>query len=298
MSGRVSTAEARQISLKGVLLDHLALVKPGIIALVIVSALAGMYIAQRGLPAPALVFWTLLGTAFSTAGAAALNNYIDRDIDFVMRRTSGRPLPSGLISPLKALYCGLALSAISVVILTAHVNKAAALYSTAALFIYVIPYTLMTKRSTPLATFVGGVGGALPPVIGYAAIKPVPDIWALTLFLIIFAWQHPHFWSLALKYMDEYKSAGVMNLPVKRGVDETKRQIAIWAFVLAAVSILPYVVGMAGLFYLAGAMAAGVLFFSLSLWFVFSGRKVAMSLFFFSLVHLPLLYCLIIVDIR
>ena len=298
MTGRVSTATSvRQFSIRGALVDYVTLLKPGIIALVLVSTLAGMYIAERGLPPAGLIFWALLGTAFSTAGAAALNNYLDRDIDQIMKRTSGRPLPAGCITPRMALICGLALSVASAAVLVRHVNVPAALYSTAALLIYVIPYTLLTKRKTPLATFVGGVGGALPPVIGYVAVKPELDVFAVTLFMIIFAWQHPHFWSLALKYREEYASANVMNLPVKRGIDETKKQIVVWAGVLALVSALPYIVGMAGSLYLVSAIAAGMAFLIMSVWFLLSQRKVAMSLFFFSIVHLPLLYCLIIVDL-
>ncbi|MBI4667391.1 MAG: protoheme IX farnesyltransferase [Nitrospinae bacterium] len=287
----------RQVTIRSAVLDYLVLIKPGIVALVLVSTLGGMYIAQKGLPATPLVFWSLVGIALSTAGAATLNNFIDRDIDTIMRRTSGRPLPSGSITPKMALVIGLVTSALSVVVFAKYVNMMAMFLSTAAIFIYAIPYTLLSKRVTPLATFIGGVGGALPPVIGYAAVKPGLDVVAFTLFLIIFAWQHPHFWALALKYRDEYASAGVRNLPVARGVLETKKQILVWASLLAMVSTLPFIIGVAGKAYLACAMVSGVVFVAMSLWFLRSSRPVAMCLFHYSIVHLPLLFTVMVVDI-
>lgn len=296
MTGRtVATAESR-VSARPALLEYAILIKPGIVAMVLISTLAGMYIAQKGLPPYHLIIWTLAGIAMSTAGAATLNNYIDRDIDHVMLRTNSRPLPSGGIQPYRALALGLALSILSAAVLYNYVNWLSAAVSTAAIFNYVVMYTLWSKRSTPLATFIGGVGGATPPVIGYIAVRPELDLTALVLFLIIFAWQHPHFWSLALKYVDEYKAAGVMNLPVARGVGETKRQIALWATILAVVSLFPYFTGMAGKTYLTCAAVSGVAFMGMSFWFLFSARKVAMPLFYYSIVHLPLLFCALLLD--
>lgn len=279
------------------LLDYVVLVKPFIIVLVLIATLSGMYIAAKALPETSLIIWTLIGIALSSAGACTLNNYIDRDIDLVMKRTSTRPLPAGAIAPAKALYTGLAMGFASTVIFWVFVNPVAALLSLAALFIYVVPYTLFTKRKTPYATFIGGVGGALPPIIGYAAVQPALDVYALALFLVIFAWQHPHFWSLALKYRFEYARADVRNLPVVKGVDTTKRHITAWATIMVFVSTLPYFLGMAGVLYLVSALAVGLLFLGMSIRFLVSDRQVDMSLFFFSLVHLPILYCMMIVDI-
>lgn len=297
MAGRTVAEVKSGVPTKSAFLEYAILVKPGIVAMVLISTLGGMYIAQRGLPAYNLVFWTLVGIGMSTAGAATLNNYIDRDIDTIMRRTSGRPLPSGGILPYKALALGIALSVLSAAILYAFVNPLSAAISTAAIFNYVVMYTLWSKRRTPLATFIGGLGGATPPVIGYVAVRPELDQTALVLFLIIFAWQHPHFWSLALKYVEEYKAAGVMNLPVKRGVTETKRQIALWSVILAEASLLPYITGMTGVAYLACAALSGAVFIGMSTWFLLSGRKVAMALFFFSIVHLPLLFCVMLLNL-
>lgn len=297
MIGRTVAEENSRVSARPALLSYAILTKPGIVVMVLISTLAGMYIAQKGLPSYHLVIWTLLGIGMSTAGAATLNNYLDRDIDLIMRRTSGRPIPSGGVQPYRALALGLALSIMSAFVLYNHVNWLSAVISTAAIFNYVVMYTLWSKRNTPLATFIGGVGGATPPVIGYVAVRPELDLTALVLFLIIFAWQHPHFWSLALKYVDEYKAAGVMNLPVVRGVGETKRQIALWASLLAVVSLFPYLTGMAGAAYLTCASVSGAVFMGMSFWFLFSVRKVAMPLFYYSIVHLPLLFCALLLDL-
>lgn len=297
MEGRTVAGAGVEVSSRPALLTYAILIKPGIVAMVLISTLAGMYIAQKGLPSYHLIVWTLLGIGMSTAGAATLNNYLDRDIDLIMRRTSGRPIPSGGVQPYRALALGLALSIMSAFVLYNYVNWLSAAVSTAAIFNYVVMYTLWSKRTTPLATFIGGVGGATPPVIGYIAVRPELDLTALSLFLIIFAWQHPHFWSLALKYVDEYKAAGVQNLPVARGVAETKRQIALWASLLAAASLVPYFTGLAGAAYLACAAVSGVTFMGMSFLFLFSARKVAMPLFYYSIVHLPLLFCILLLDL-
>lgn len=283
--------------LRFLLTEYLVLVKPFIIALVLIATLSGMYIAGGGLPQVSLIIWTLTAIGLATAGAAALNNFIDKDIDSIMERTQSRPLPAGSIAADKALLAGLSLSVLAVLTSYYLVNPMVALLNAAAIFIYVIPYTLITKRRTPIATFVGGVGGALPPVIGYAAVKPELDVVALALFLIIFTWQHPHFWSLALKYKGEYEKAGVNNLPVVRGYESTKRNIVLWATLMVPASVLPYILGMAGGLYLACALFSSGLFLSLAVWFLFSTRKVAMSLFAYSIIHLPFLFCMMVVDI-
>ncbi len=283
--------------LRFLLTEYLILVKPFIIALVLIAALSGMYIAGGGLPHAPLIVWTLVGIGLATGGAATLNNYIDKDIDSLMERTQSRPLPAGSIGAHNALATGLFLSVLSVFVSWYFVNPTVAFLNAAAIFIYVIPYTLITKRRTPIATFVGGVGGALPPVIGYAAVKPELDVFALAMFLVIYTWQHPHFWSLALKYKSEYARAGVNNLPVVRGYESTKRSIVVWATLMVPTSVLPFILGMAGDLYLVCALVSSVLFLSLSVWFLFSTRKIAMNLFAYSIIHLPFLFCMMVVDI-
>jgi len=287
----------KQVTWRRLVSPYIIVAKPGIVALVLVATLSGMYMASHGLPGYSLIFWTLFGVGLSTAGAAALNNYIDRDIDLIMRRTRKRPLPSGAVAPGNVLITGLVLSVFSVLVIWWYVNMTTAILTASAILIYVVPYTMFSKRRTPLATFIGGVGGALPPVIGYSAVKPHLDVYALALFLIIFAWQHPHFWSLALKYMNEYKAADVRNLPVVSGVDETKKQITVWAGIMALVSVAPYFLGMSGPYYLAVAIAFGAVHLMMSINFLLSKRKVAMSLFFYSIIQLPALFCVMIIDI-
>lgn len=276
---------------------YVIVMKPGIVAMTLIATLCGMYMAGKALPAYGLIFWTLAATGMATAGAAILNNYIDRDIDVIMKRTRGRPLPSGQAPPERILIMGVAFSILSVILSAEFVNFTTSGLLAAAIFCYVILYTRLTKRRTPLATFIGGAGGALPPVIGYAAVKPELDVYALALFLIIFAWQHPHFWSLALKYIDEYRAAGVRNHPVALGVEATKRRIALWAVIMAIVTTAPYFLGMAGWVYLATAVAVGAIHIIMSLAFLMSDRKLAMSIFFFSLVQLPILYSVMLFDI-
>ncbi|MDH5509082.1 MAG: heme o synthase [Nitrospinota bacterium] len=283
---------------EGWLPPFLVVMKPGIVAMVIISALCGMYVAGPGLPtSSALVFWTMFSIGLASAAAAALNNYIDRDIDLIMKRTSGRPIPAGSLSPAGVMIFGVTGAVISVAAAFEEINTMTAALLAASIFIYVVVYTLVMKRRTPWATFVGGIGGALPPVIGYTAVRPVLDQYALAMFLIIFTWQHPHFWSLALKYIEEYKAARVNNHAVVVGVEGTKRRIALWTFILAVVSVMPWYIGMAGGIYLAGALIFGIVNFAMAMVFLFSQARLAMRIFFFSLIHLPALYLLLLLDL-
>lgn len=278
-------------------LVYIALVKPWIIGLVLVSTLGGMFIAGKTLPDISLIIWTLIGVGLATAASAALNNTIDADIDSKMTRTAVRPTASGAIDLNAALKTGLLLTFLSTMVMALGTNPIASGLTTASIFIYVVIYTYCLKRTTPLATYVGGIAGALPPVIGYAAVNQMVNIEAMALFLILYTWQHPHFWSLALKYRSEYEKAGVNNLPVAAGVDETKKQIVVWAAILAPVSILPYILGMTGLLYFGFASFMGALFLAMAVWFFLSIRTYAMSLFFFSIVHLATLFCMMVIDI-
>jgi protoheme IX farnesyltransferase len=276
---------------------YLALVKPWIIALVLVSTLGGMFVAQGTLPGGWLIVWTLLGIALATAAAASLNNAIDADIDAKMERTSRRPTAAGHVEREKALFIGLWLTIASIIVMSAGTNAIASSLTVASIFIYVVIYTYTLKRTTPLATYVGGVAGALPPVIGYAAVQPYLGIKAFILFMVLYAWQHPHFWALALKYRHDYARAGVQNLPVVAGVEETKKQIVVWSIIFLVVSLFPYFYGMVGPIYFSVASFMGVLFTALSIWFLLSKEEVAMSLFFYSIVHLSMLYCMMVVDL-
>lgn len=286
----------------GILLDKkrftglMILPKPGIVALVIVSGITGLYLGGHGVLHTRIAFWTLLGLALSTAGSAVLNNFIDRDIDSVMDRTKGRSLPSGAVSASAAYFIGTGLVLASLIIMKIAVGAQAALLTGMAVFIYVVLYSLFLKRHTPFATHIGGIAGAMPPLIGYAAAHGGIDVHAVVLFLIIVVWQQPHFWSLALKYREDYARAGVPNHAVAMGVEPTKRRIMAYVAVHLPMMILPYQVGMAGKWYLATAMTMTLVYIALTARFVFSGRDKDLAIFHFSNIYLVVVFGAMIAD--
>jgi protoheme IX farnesyltransferase len=233
--------------------DYILLTKPGIVLLVLITTLTGMYFAQRGMPPVGLVFWTLLGTGLASAGSAVLNQYFDRDIDALMERTKSRPLPLGSVAPSHAFWFGVSLLSLSFLIMFFFTNPIATFFTTLASFFYVSVYTLSLKRKSPLATEIGGVSGAMPPVIGYTAVAGSFGLEPLILFLIMFIWQPPHFWVLAIKYAQDYKTAGIPTMPVAKGVEHTKVRTLLYTAGLLPVSLLPYFYGMAGEVYFLSA---------------------------------------------
>ncbi len=287
----------KTMSYTSTLKEYLALTKPGIVTLVLVTTLGGAYIGSRGSLDPFLVFWTLVGTGLAAAGSAVLNMVLDRDIDSLMERTSARPLPRGTVNPFSAVLFGVSLLVISFLLLTFFVNLVSAVLAMLAAFSYVVLYTFLLKRKTPIATEVGGISGALPPVIGYAAVTGAIDLKALTLFLIMFMWQPPHFWVLALKYRGDYARAGIPTLPVSRGVEITKVKTLLYTVSLLPLSVIPYMIGMAGKFYLGTAVVISILYAGLTLRFLFSRKEESMKLFFFSIVYLAVLFTVLIVDL-
>jgi protoheme IX farnesyltransferase len=244
-----------------------------------------------------LVSWTLLGITLATAGSAILNNYTDRDIDRLMDRTSSRALAARLVSKNYALITGLVFVTLSIVIMMAHVNTITALLTAVAIIGYVVLYGMVLKRRSSFANQIGGLAGALPPVIGYTAVTGTLDIKTLLLFLIMAFWQQPHALSLALKYKDDYARASIPVIPVAKGVFSTKLRIAVYTFGLLPVTILPYIVGMAGHLYLFAALSLGVLYLFLAIRFLLSKRECDMSLFFYSIVYLTLLFAALVVDL-
>ncbi len=281
---------------KNTLKDHVVLTKPGIVALVLVTTLTGIYLANRGLPDPFLVFWTLIGTGFAAAGSAVLNNFIDRDIDRLMERTMSRPTAQGTVNPWIALFMGSSFILLSFFILSHYVNLISAFLAFLAAFIYVVPYTIVTKRRTEYATEIGGITGALPPVIGYTAVSGNINLEAFILFLIMFIWQPPHFWVLALKYREDYRRAGVATLPVSRGVRETKLRTLFYTLLLLPVTLLPYYMNMAGTIYLYGAIVLNIIYIVMTIRFVLSKKEVDMKLFFYSIFYLASIFTLMVID--
>ena len=223
----------------GSLRDYLTLTKPRIMVLLLITGAGGMIVGAGGLPSAGLALATLGGLALACGGASALNHVLDRDIDTHMKRTASRPVASGRVPPERALEFGLALSALSYVVLTSFVNVLAALLALAGNLFYVLVYTRWLKRTTPQNIVIGGAAGAVPPLVGYAAATGNLTLVALALFLIVFFWTPPHFWALALLIKRDYAEAGIPMLPVVRGERETTRSIVVYSFVLVAVTLLP-----------------------------------------------------------
>ncbi len=288
----------KAMSFSNTLRDYIVLTKPGIVLLVLITTLTGMYFAQRGLPNPYLIFWALLGTGLASAGSAVLNQYFERDIDSLMERTKGRPLPLGSVNPKSALILGLLLILSALLIHVSFVNLLSTFLTALASFVYVVVYTLALKRRSPLATEIGGISGALPPVIGYASALSTVDMPALILFIIMFLWQPPHFWVLAIKYAEDYKRAGIPTLPVVKGISETKLKTLMYTASLLPVSLVPTLIGMAGYVYFYSALILSLVYLGLTLKFFFSKKPNGMFLFFYSILYLALLFSIMVFDMR
>jgi len=287
----------KTISYTSTLREYLVLTKPGIVTLVLITTLGGLYIGSKGSLEPALVFWTLLGTGLAAAGSAVVNMVLDRDVDSLMVRTSGRPLPRGAVSPKGALIFGVSLLLLSLLILSLFVNLLSTALALLASFSYIVLYTFLLKRRTPIATERGGISGALPPVIGYVAGAGELDIRALILFLIMFMWQPPHFWVLALRYSEDYERARIPTLPVAGGVLATKVKTLLYTVSLLPLSLVPYAIGMTGKLYFVIALLLSLIYTAYTLLFIFSKKDYSMKLFFFSILYIAILFSAMIFDL-
>jgi protoheme IX farnesyltransferase len=284
-------------STRDVVLDYVSLSKPRIIPLLLITALGGMMMAQRGWPSTGLVVLTLLGGALAAAGAGAINCWIDRDIDGAMLRTRRRPLPDGRIAPSHALLFGIALGLAAFVLLAFWVNVLAATLAISGLLFYVFVYTLWLKRWTAQNIVIGGAAGAIPPVVGWAAVTHRVDLTALYLFAIIFLWTPPHFWALALRLRGDYARAGVPMLPVVRGEPSARRQILVYTLVLVAATLGIVLTGVLGRLYLAGALLLGIVFIALAIVNLRSARqRWSRWLFDYSIAYLGLLFAVMVAD--
>jgi heme o synthase len=282
---------------RDVVLDYVSLAKPRIIPLLLVTALGGMMMAERGWPSTGLVVLTLLGGALAAAGAGAINCWIDRDLDGEMLRTRRRPLPDGRIAPGHALLFGIVLGLAAFVLLAFWVNVLAATLAISGLLFYVFVYTLWLKRSTVQNIVIGGAAGAVPPVVGWAAVTHRVDLTAIYLFAVIFLWTPPHFWALALRLKADYARAQVPMLPVVRGEAAARRQILLYTLVLVAVTLTVVVTGALGLLYLAGAVLLGGGFIGLALVNLRSRRqRWSRLLFDYSIAYLGLLFVVMVAD--
>src|SRR5437868_10452573 len=296
MDVRTGRRSARS-SVRDVVMDYVSLAKPRIIPLLLITALGGMMVAERGWPSTGLVVLTLLGGALAAAGAGAINCWIDRDIDGEMLRTRRRPLPDGRIAPGHALLFGIVLGLLAFLLLAFWVNVLAATLAISGLLFYVFVYTLWLKRWTVQNIVIGGAAGAVPPVVGWAAVTHRVDLTAIYLFAVIFLWTPPHFWALALRLKGDYARARVPMLPVVRGEAVARRQILLYTLVLVAVTLAVVVTGALGLLYLAGAAVLGSVFIALAVVNLRNQRqRWSRLLFDYSIAYLGLLFAVMVAD--
>jgi protoheme IX farnesyltransferase len=282
--------------LRQIVADYIALTKPGIMSLLLATTLCAMLIAARGLPPFWLVAVTLLGGVFAAAGANVLNCFIDRDIDAQMARTRNRAIAAGRVSPEAALTFGVTLTVASVLLLGLAVNATAAALALAGNLFYVFVYSKWLKRSTPYNIVIGGAAGAVPPLVGWAAVTGELSPLAWGLFAIVFAWTPPHFWALALLKQGEYTRASVPMLPVVSGEAETRRQIVVYTAVLFLVCLALTPLGL-GAIYLGSALLLNGVFF----WYAIRlyrqpSKRIARQMFFYSLWYLALLFAATVLD--
>ena len=295
MLGSIAAQRAR--SLREAALAYLSLTKPRIIMLLVITTIPAMILAEGGWPSPWLMLATVTGGAVVAGGANAMNCYFDRDIDGLMGRTRDRPVPAGQIEPERAAVFGILLGGAGFLALETFANLLAALLTLGAFAFYVVVYTLLLKRTTSLNIVIGGAAGAMPPVVGWAAVTGEVGLPALVLFGIVMLWTPPHFWALALNHDGDYARAGVPMLPVVVGRDETRRHILLHSLALVAVSLLLPVSGATGLIYLGAAVPLGGLFLlhAYRLWRETSARA-ASALFRYSILYLALLFAAVAVD--
>jgi protoheme IX farnesyltransferase len=292
----VRVRRARERSL-ATLRDYIALTKPRIISLLLLTTVTTMFAADPSGPALSAILWTMLGGYLAAGGAGAINHYIDRDRDARMARTRGRPLVAGRIEPLHGLAFGIVLGVLATVQLAATVNALAAALALAGLLGYVFVYTVWLKPLTPQNIVIGGAAGAMPPLVGWAAATGGLAIEALYPFGIVFLWTPPHFWALSLLIKDEYARIGVPMLPVVRGEEVTRRQIVVYAVILVAFTLLPAATGFLGAFYAAAAVLLGAAFVGLAVRLLrHPSRPAALRLYLSSLAYLALLFCAMAAD--
>jgi protoheme IX farnesyltransferase len=277
--------------------DYVALTKPRIISLLLLTTVAAMFVADPAGPPLGTIVWTMLGGYLAAGGAGAINHYLDRERDARMARTRRRPLPSGRIAPGHGLAFGIALGAIAVVQLAATVNVLAAALSLVGLLGYVLVYTAWLKPLTPQNIVIGGSAGAVPPLVGWAAATGGLDLDALWLFGVVFLWTPPHFWALALLIKDDYARTGVPMLPVVRGEPATRRQILVYSAILATATLLPWLTGLFGLAYAAAAATLGAGFIALAAALQSRpSRRAALRVYLASLAYLALLFSAMALD--
>ena len=277
--------------------DYYQLTKPKVVALLLLTAWVGMMLAQPELPAFDVLVVSMLGIGLLSSAAAALNHVLDQRIDAQMARTHHRPVARGRISSERAVVFSLVLAAIGFVVLHAAVNPLTAWLTLASLFGYAVVYTMYLKRATPQNIVIGGLAGAMPPLLGWTAMTGEIAAEPLLLVMIIFAWTPPHFWALAIHRRDDYAKVNMPMLPVTHGIEFTKTAIFLYTLILFLVCLMPYLMGMTGAIYLVGTVLLNLWFMGYAWQLKFHAKAdTAIKTFRFSIVHLMLLFLLLLVD--
>lgn len=279
--------------------DYGTLMKPRITLLALVTTFVGFWIAGTAFSSFTLMF-TLIGTALGSSSASTLNNYVDRELDQKMSRTRERSLPSGRIEPNRALVFGILLGIGGCSVMALFVNPLSAGLLLFTILFYIFVYTIWLKRHSPYSTEIGGIAGSMPPVIGWAAATGSLGLEALTLFMIMFIWQPPHFWALGIYYLDDYKDADIPRFPVVKGIDATKWRTLLYNVILLPASVIPYTLDMVGTTYLVAASVTGLAYLAITIQFVLKPitRSAALKLFSFSNLYLLLLFIFMFVSSR
>ena len=296
---KVVTAEQQnsQFNLWSTCQDYYELTKPKVVLLLLLTALVGMCLASDSWISWKILIAGLTGIGFLSSAAAVVNHVVDREIDGKMARTFNRPVAKGKVSPQKALFFAGFLIVVGYVILELWVNRLTAILTLAGLLGYAVVYTMYLKRATPQNIVIGGLAGAIPPLLGWTAVTGEIHAHALLLVLIVFIWTPPHFWALAIHREKDYAKAKVPMLPVTHGIDFTKTSILLSTVLLCVVCLLPYLIGMSGLIYLIGStlLNAGFLYYAWKLKFT-ATEQTAMQTFKFSIIHLMVLFVVLLVD--
>jgi len=278
--------------------DFLALCKLKVVSLIMLTAVVGMYLAIPDIPPFPLVVLASVGIAFASSSAAVFNHVIDQKIDNEMSRTNRRPLPQGKVTSKMALTFGVVIGVIGIGTLAIGVNLLTAVLTLLALIGYAVFYTMYLKRATPQNIVIGGAAGAAPPLLGWTSVTNSIDLGALLLFLIIFIWTPPHFWALAIHRKKEYAKVNIPMLPVTHGHYFTRIQILLYTILLCVISVVPYLVGMSGLIYLAGAVSlgGGFLYYAIQLLRHPENKSLPMKTFGYSINYLMVLFIILLVD--
>ena len=278
--------------------DYYELTKPRVVMLIVFTAIVGMFLSVPGVPDLAALFFGTLGIGMASSSAAVFNHVLDARTDVLMTRTRARPLPRRKLTEKTALTFGSGLGVISMIILWYLVNPLTAVLTFLSLIGYAVVYTIWLKHATPQNIVIGGAAGAAPPVLGWAAITNEVSSGALLLFLIIFVWTPPHFWALAIARKEEYAKANIPMLPVTHGEAYTRLNILLYSILLLLITILPYLIGMSGLIYLASAVALGgyFLYFAVRMYRDSDDQELPMDMFRYSISYLGFLFAALLID--